>query len=91
MILRGIIGHKNAGKTTLTTALVTELAARGLRVSTLKHTHHGIDLDQSGTDTHRHRLAGAGQVMLVTDRRLALMEEVAAPPSLNALCARLTQ
>ena len=79
MILMGIIGHKNAGKTTLTAALVTELTARGLTVSTLKHPHHAVDLEQPGTDTHRHRTAGARQVILATDHRLTLMEEVNAP------------
>ncbi len=79
MILMGIVGHKNAGKTTLTAALVTELTRRGLRVSTLKHTHHAVDLETPGTDTHRHRTAGAQQVVLATDRRLTLMEEAEAP------------
>jgi len=31
----GIIGYKNAGKTTLVERLVTEFTARGLRVSTV--------------------------------------------------------
>ena len=88
MILMGIVGHKNAGKTTLTVALVEELARRGLRVSTLKRTHHAVDLDPPGTDTHRHRTAGAAQVLLATDRRLVLMEEVA-EPTLDHLLSRL--
>ncbi|MCK0167835.1 molybdopterin-guanine dinucleotide biosynthesis protein B [Jannaschia sp. S6380] len=88
MRLMGVIGHKNAGKTTLTVALVTELSARGLRVSTLKRTHHALDLETPGTDTHRHREAGAGQVVLATDRRLALLEEVATP-SLDHILTRL--
>ena len=88
MILMGIVGHKNAGKTTLTVALVEELVRRGLRVSTLKRTHHAVDLDPPGTDTHRHRTAGAAQVLLATDRRLVLMEEVA-EPTLDHLLGRL--
>ena len=88
MILMGIIGHKNAGKTTLTAALVTALTARGLRVSTLKRTHHAVDLESPGTDTHRHRTAGAHQVLLATDHRLTLMEEVARP-TLDHLLTRL--
>ncbi len=88
MILMGLIGHKNAGKTTLAAALVTELTRRGLSVSTLKRTHHAVDLETPGTDTHRHRMAGAKQVLLVTDRRLALMEEVA-EPTLTHLLTRL--
>jgi molybdopterin-guanine dinucleotide biosynthesis protein B len=88
MILMGIIGHKNAGKTTLTAALVTTLAARGLIVSTLKRTHHAVDLETPGTDTHRHRTAGAAQVLLATDHRLALMEEVSRP-TIDHLLTRL--
>ena len=89
MILMGIVGHKNAGKTTLVERLVVALRARGLVVSTLKHTHHAVDLEVPGTDTHRHRLAGAAQVLLATDRRLALLEELPAPATLEALLARL--
>lgn len=85
MILMGLIGHKNAGKTTLTAALVAELTRRGLIVSTLKRTHHAVDLETAGTDTHRHRLAGAKQVILATDRRLTLMEEVTRPTLLHLL------
>lgn len=88
MRLMGVIGHKDAGKTTLTAALVAELSRRGLRVSTLKRTHHALDLETPGTDTHRHREAGAAQVVLASDRRLALLEEVASP-SLDQLLARL--
>ncbi len=88
MILLGVIGHKDAGKTTLVEALIGELASRGLRVSTLKRTHHAVDLEVAGTDTHRHRIAGARQVVLATDRRLVLMEEIA-EPSLDDLLARL--
>ncbi|CTQ31608.1 molybdopterin-guanine dinucleotide biosynthesis protein B [Jannaschia rubra] len=89
MILMGIVGHKNAGKTTLTEALVTELSSRGLRVSTLKRTHHAVDLETPGTDTHRHRQAGAHQVLLASDRRLTLMEEVR-EPMLTHLLTRLS-
>jgi molybdopterin-guanine dinucleotide biosynthesis protein B len=49
-----IVGRKNAGKTTLTVALASELARRGRRVMTLKHTHHVPDVDRAGTDSYRH-------------------------------------
>ena len=88
MILAGVIGHKNAGKTTLVEALIRELTSRGLRVSTLKRTHHAIDLETPGTDTHRHRRAGAAQVILSTDLRLALLEEVRGA-TLDDLLSRL--
>ena len=87
MRLIGIVGHKNGGKTTLTERLVAELTARGLTVSTLKRSHHALDLDQAGTDSFRHRQAGARQVGLVSDARMTLMEE--AGLSLDDALARL--
>ncbi|TGV78031.1 molybdopterin-guanine dinucleotide biosynthesis protein B, partial [Mesorhizobium sp. M00.F.Ca.ET.149.01.1.1] len=58
----GITGWKNSGKTTLTEKLVTELVARGWTVSTVKHAHHDFDIDKPGTDSFRHRQAGATEV-----------------------------
>jgi molybdopterin-guanine dinucleotide biosynthesis adapter protein len=72
----GITGWKNSGKTTLTERLVEELTRRGLRVATVKHAHHDFDIDREGTDSWRHRKAGAGEVAIVSDRRWALMHEL---------------
>ena len=58
----GVTGWKNSGKTTLVTRLVSELAGRGFVVSTVKHAHHAFDIDKAGTDSHRHREAGAQEV-----------------------------
>jgi molybdopterin-guanine dinucleotide biosynthesis protein MobB len=57
-----IIGRKNHGKTTLVVDLVEELVGRGLRIGTIKHTHHRHELDVPGKDSHRHREAGAAIV-----------------------------
>ncbi|SEM77723.1 molybdopterin guanine dinucleotide biosynthesis accessory protein MobB [Loktanella fryxellensis] len=86
----GITGWKNTGKTTLTERLVAEMVRRGLRVSTVKHAHHDTDIDQPGRDSHRHRMAGAGQVILASSRRWALMTELqdAGEPPLETLLAR---
>jgi molybdopterin-guanine dinucleotide biosynthesis adapter protein len=54
-----ILGRKNNGKTTLMVELVAHLTACGLRVGTIKHTHHAHELDTPGKDSHRHREAGA--------------------------------
>ena len=61
-----IIGGKNHGKTTLIVELVTALTRQGLRVGTIKHTHHQHELDTPGKDSHRHREAGADVVGIVT-------------------------
>ncbi len=84
----GITGWKNSGKTTLVTRLVSELTGRGLVVSTVKHAHHAFDIDKPGTDSHRHREAGASEVMVVSDHRWALMHELRdedEPPMIQAL------
>ncbi|MDA5095448.1 bifunctional molybdopterin-guanine dinucleotide biosynthesis adaptor protein MobB/molybdopterin molybdotransferase MoeA [Aliiroseovarius sp. KMU-50] len=87
----GITGWKNSGKTGLVERLVAEFTARGLTVSTLKHTHHGVDLERKGTDTHRHRIAGAQEVVLVSDARIAQLHELrdTPKPDLDTLLKRL--
>ena len=72
----GITGWKNSGKTTLTERLVAEFCRRGWRISTVKHAHHSFDIDHQGTDSFRHRQAGASEVAIVSDRRWALMSEL---------------
>lgn len=91
--LFGIVGWKNSGKTTLTERLVAELTGRGLRVATLKHAHHAFDIDRPGTDSFRHRAAGAGEVAIVSSRRWALIHELheaEEEPPLAAMLARLS-
>ena len=86
----GIVGRSGSGKTTLIERLLPLLRARGLGVSTVKRTHHAVDLDPPGTDSRRHREAGAQEVLLVSDRRWALLRETAdAPPDLATLLHRL--
>lgn len=76
----GIAGWKNSGKTTLVVRLIEEFTRRGLRVTTLKHAHHAFDIDTGETDSARHRRAGAGQVAIVSSRRLALITELGRTP-----------
>lgn len=71
----GIVGWKNAGKTTLVEKLVACFTARGLTVSTIKHAHHDFDIDHPGKDSHKHREAGAAQVVIASDKRLAMLKE----------------
>lgn len=71
----GIAGYSGSGKTTLVERLLPALKLRGLRVSVVKHAHHNFDIDRAGKDTFRHREAGAFEVVVASDRRLALMRE----------------
>ncbi|MGB3246439.1 MAG: molybdopterin-guanine dinucleotide biosynthesis protein B [Sulfitobacter sp.] len=91
MRLYGVVGWKNAGKTGLMERLVSEIAARGFSVSTVKHAHHSFDVDHPGKDSFRHRVAGASEVLLSSRNRVALMQELRGQdePTLNALLARL--
>lgn len=91
MRVYGVTGWKNAGKTGLMERLVAEITKRGLTVSTVKHAHHAVDVDQPGTDSFRHRDAGASEVLLASGKRIAVMQELrgAAEPPLADLLARL--
>lgn len=73
--MMGIIGRSGSGKTTLIARLIPALCARGYRVSTLKHAHHGFDIDRPGKDSFIHRSAGAFEVMLISNQRWVLMHE----------------
>ncbi len=91
MKVLGIVGWSGSGKTTLLTALIPCLRARGLKISTIKHAHHALELDQPGKDSHRHRHAGAEETILASAARFALFSEhrEAPAPDLAALLARL--
>ena len=91
MRLYGVVGWKNAGKTGLMERLVTEVTGRGFSVSTVKHAHHTFDVDQPGKDSHRHRVAGATEVLLASRKRIALMHELRdeEEPTLEELLQRL--
>ena len=84
----GVAGWKNSGKTTLVERLVAEFVRRGWRVATIKHAHHDADVDKPGTDSFRHRAAGAAEVALVGGRRYAIMHE-GPEPTLAEILARL--
>jgi molybdopterin-guanine dinucleotide biosynthesis adapter protein len=90
MKVYGVIGWKNSGKTSLMERLVADITGRGFSVSTVKHVHHAVDLDQPGKDTFRHRQAGAREVVLASADRFALMVEHRGPePDLASILARL--
>ena len=79
----GFAGYSGAGKTHLVERLIPALKLRGLRVSVVKHAHHKFDIDHPGKDTYRHREAGAFEVVVASDRRLALMREFEQQASLS--------
>ena len=79
----GFAGFSGSGKTTLVERLIPSFKMRGLRVSVVKHAHHKFDIDHPGKDTYRHREAGAFEVVVASDMRLALMREFEQPVNLT--------
>src|SRR5438093_13465535 len=75
MRIIGLAGWSGSGKTTLLAKVIPRIVARGLKVSTLKHAHHGFDVDQPGKDSPTHRMAGASEVLVSSAMRWALVHE----------------
>lgn len=89
----GLAGWSGAGKTTLMERLLLLLTQRGCSVSTVKNTHHSVDLDQPGKDSFRHREAGAREVMIASASRWALLHEVRegeGEPSLDDILSHMS-
>ncbi|MES2295615.1 MAG: molybdopterin-guanine dinucleotide biosynthesis protein B [Pseudomonadota bacterium] len=89
--LLGVVGWSGSGKTTLLSYLVAQLAARGLRVNVVKHSHHDVLLEPAHKDSARLRAAGAAEVMLASPFRHAIVRELRGQPEppLQDLLARL--
>jgi len=71
----GFSAWSGVGKTTLLEKLIPQLAASDIRVGLIKHAHHEFDIDKPGKDSYRLRKAGANPVLIISDKRLALMCE----------------
>ncbi|MFP5393856.1 MAG: molybdopterin-guanine dinucleotide biosynthesis protein B [Gammaproteobacteria bacterium] len=87
----GVVGWSGSGKTTLLEYLVAQLAARGVSVNVVKHSHHDILLEPPHKDSARLRRAGAAQVAIASPYRTAIVRELrgAPEPSLSELLASL--
>lgn len=92
MKIFGFAGYSGSGKTTLIEQLIPRFVAHGLKVSLIKHTHHGFDIDKPGKDSWRFRAAGCSEVLLSSNQRWVLMHEshTEAEPSLEAQVGLLT-
>ena len=89
----GLAGWSGAGKTTLMEKLIRDVDRRGFSVSTIKHTHHAVDIDRPGKDSFRHREAGAVEVLVASSSRWALMHELrgADEPPVEELIRHMTK
>ncbi|HEY8268259.1 MAG TPA: molybdopterin-guanine dinucleotide biosynthesis protein B [Xanthobacteraceae bacterium] len=92
MRIIGLSGWSGAGKTTLLSRVIPVLVARGLKVSTVKHAHHGFDVDIPGKDSHTHRMVGASEVFVSSGARWAHIHELRGEPEpdLEEILKRLT-
>ena len=88
----GFCGYSGSGKTTLVEQLIVRLRLAGQRVSVVKHAHHAFDIDHEGKDSWRHRQAGAYEVVIASERRLAKVREFEqrAAPTVHQLIAELS-
>ncbi len=74
-----IVGRSNSGKTTLLVKLIGELTAQGLRIASIKHSHHQPDMDTPGKDSWRHKQAGAFASLLAGPEQLLMVADVQKP------------
>jgi len=80
-----LIGRSGSGKTTLLTQLLSIFKSRGVKVATIKHTHHDVQFDQPGKDSWKHRQYGADQVMLLSGTEMAIFGKIEPDTSLEEI------
>lgn len=86
----GIIGYHHTGKTTLATALISALKARGYQVSSLKDIHSdAYRADSEGSNSWKHAQAGASRVLArgTVDSALVITPSPSLPEALPLLTA----
>jgi len=84
-----LVGYSNSGKTTLMEKLVSGLVAKGLRIATIKHSHHQPEMDTPGKDSWRHKQAGASTSLLVGPEKMLMVSDVDENLNPQLLASRL--
>lgn len=74
-VIIAISGVKNSGKTTLIERIIPKLNKEGLKVATVKHDGHDFDADIEGTDTFKHRKAGAYGTAIFSKNKFMVIKE----------------
>ena len=82
--LMQVVGPSGSGKTTLIERLIPRLRAKGIRIGTVKHAHHGFDMDRPGKDSWRHAQAGSEAVAVISPERAALILQTPEELSIDA-------
>ena len=75
MIVIGIVGWKNSGKTRLIKELIKYFSSKKYKVATIKHAHHNFEIDQPGKDSWRHRKAGSNEIVVSSSKRIVHIKE----------------
>lgn len=79
------VGYSNSGKTTFLIKVISELKKRGYRIGVIKHDGHDFAIDHVGTDTWKHRQAGADVVCIASNRKLAMIQTTVKPLKLDEI------
>ncbi len=86
----GIAGYQNSGKTTLVELLIPRVRSAGFKVATVKHiAHNDLRVDAGGSDTERHRRAGAHLSVAVSDLETVFFHET--PGTLDDVLRRIRE
>ncbi len=70
-----IVGKSNSGKTTLLEKVIALLTDKGYKIGSVKHAHDGFEMDKEGKDSWRHRKAGAGATLVITENKIAMVKD----------------
>ena len=73
--LIAICGCKNSGKTTLIEKLIPRFIKKGYKVATIKHDGHDFKGDVEGTDTYKHKKAGAYGTAIFSSNKFMIIKE----------------
>jgi len=83
-----IVGSSNSGKTTLVEKLIARLSVQGLRIASIKHSHHQPELDTPGKDSWRHKQAGAARSFLIGPQQMMMVADIEEPMNPKLLVSR---
>ena len=79
------VGYSNSGKTTFLVKVIKELKKRGYHIGVIKHDGHEFEIDHIGTDTWKHRQAGADVVCIASAHQIAVVKTIAKPTALDEI------
>ena len=76
MLICGIVGWKNSGKTYLAQKLIKYFDAKNFKVASIKHAHHEFETDKPDTDSYLHRKAGSQEILVSSSKRWVKIVEL---------------